>query len=78
MAAVDFFFDFISPYTYLARTQLGGIAARTGAVQDVADAHSQSDEDCGHTPTTVVCSNKRKCAGGHRKMVRSVSSSLEA
>jgi 2-hydroxychromene-2-carboxylate isomerase len=31
MADVDFFFDFISPYTYLARTQLDGIAARTGA-----------------------------------------------
>jgi len=31
MADVDFFFDFIRPYTYLARTQLDGIAARTGA-----------------------------------------------
>ena len=27
MADMDFFFDFISPYTYLARTQLDGIAA---------------------------------------------------
>jgi hypothetical protein len=40
VADVDFFFDFISPYTYLARTH-------RRAVQDVADAHSQSDEDCG-------------------------------
>jgi 2-hydroxychromene-2-carboxylate isomerase len=31
MADVDFFFDFISPFTYLARTQLDAIAARTGA-----------------------------------------------
>ena len=38
MADVDFIFDFISPYTYLARTQLDGIAARTGARSDVADA----------------------------------------
>ena len=30
MADVDFFFDFISPYTYVARSQLGGIASRTG------------------------------------------------
>jgi 2-hydroxychromene-2-carboxylate isomerase len=30
MADVAFFFDFISPYTYLAQTQLDGIAARTG------------------------------------------------
>ena len=29
MANVDFFFDFISPYTYLARTQLDRIGART-------------------------------------------------
>ncbi len=30
MTDVDFFFDFISPCTYLALTQLDAIAARTG------------------------------------------------
>jgi 2-hydroxychromene-2-carboxylate isomerase len=28
---VDFFFDFVSPYTYLAQTQLAGLKERTGA-----------------------------------------------
>jgi len=44
MADADFFFEFISPYTYLARTQLDGIAARTGALPGAADASPESDE----------------------------------
>jgi 2-hydroxychromene-2-carboxylate isomerase len=28
---VDFFFDFVSPYTYLAQTQLPALKERTGA-----------------------------------------------
>ncbi len=28
---VDFYFDFVSPYTYLASTQMEGFAERTGA-----------------------------------------------
>jgi 2-hydroxychromene-2-carboxylate isomerase len=31
LKTIDFFFDFSSPYSYLAATQLPGIAARTGA-----------------------------------------------
>ncbi|UQA56700.1 2-hydroxychromene-2-carboxylate isomerase [Polyangium aurulentum] len=31
MKTIDFFFDFSSPYSYLAATQLPGVAARTGA-----------------------------------------------
>ena len=27
----DFFFDFVSPYTYLAQTQLTALTERTGA-----------------------------------------------
>jgi len=64
MAAVDFFFDFISPYTYLARTQLDGIAARTGARFKMWPMHLLNlMKIVGNTPTTVVCSNKRKYAG---------------
>jgi len=64
MADVDFFFDFISPYTYLARTQLDGIAARTGARFRMWPMHLLNlMKIVGNTPTTVVCRNKRKYAG---------------
>ena len=64
MADVDFFFDFISPYTYLARTQLDGIAARTGARFKMWPMHILNlMKIVGNTPTTVVCGNKRKYAG---------------
>jgi 2-hydroxychromene-2-carboxylate isomerase len=64
MADVDFFFDFVSPYTYLARTQLDGIAARTGARFKMWPMHILNlMKIVGNTPTTVVCSNKRKYAG---------------
>ena len=64
MADVDFFFDFVSPYTYLARTQLDGIAARTGARFRMWPMHILNlMKIVGNTPTTVVCSTKRKYAG---------------
>lgn len=64
MVDVDFFFDFISPYTYLARTQLDGISARTGARFKTRPMHILNlMKIVGNTPTTVVCSNKRKYAG---------------
>ena len=64
MADVDFFFDFISPYTYLARTQLDGIGARTGARFRMWPMHILNlMKTVGNTPTTVFCSNKRKYAG---------------
>ena len=64
MAEVDFFFDFISPYTYLACTQLDGLVARTGARFKTWPMHLLHQmKIVGNTPTTVVCGNKRKYAG---------------
>jgi len=64
MTDVEFFFDFVSPYTYLARTQLDAIAARTGARFRTRPMHLLNlMKLVGNTPTTVVCSNKRKYAG---------------
>jgi 2-hydroxychromene-2-carboxylate isomerase len=64
MADVDFFFDFISPYTYLARTQLDGIASRTGARFKTWPIHLLNlMKIVGNSPTTVLCKNKRKYAG---------------
>ena len=64
MADVDFFFDFISPYTYLAYTQLDGIAARTPARFKMWPMHLLNlMKIVGNTPTTILCKNKNKYAG---------------
>lgn len=64
MADVDFFFDFVSPYTYLARTQLDGIAGRTGARFKTWPMHLLNlMKIVGNSPTTVLCKNKRNYAG---------------
>ncbi len=64
MADLDFFFDFISPYTYLARTQLDGIAARTGVRFKMWPMHLLNlMKIVGNSPTTVLCNNKFKYAG---------------
>jgi 2-hydroxychromene-2-carboxylate isomerase len=64
MAEVDFFFDFISPYTYLARTQLDGIVTRTGARFKMWPMHILNlMKIVGNSPTTVLCNNKRNYAG---------------
>jgi 2-hydroxychromene-2-carboxylate isomerase len=64
MADVDFFFDFISPYTYLASMQLDGIATRTGARFKMWPMHILNVmKIVGNTPTTVLCKNKNKYAG---------------
>jgi 2-hydroxychromene-2-carboxylate isomerase len=64
MADVDFFFDFISPYTYLALTQLDAIASRTGARFKMWPMHLLNlMKIVGNSPTTVLCKNKRKYAG---------------
>jgi 2-hydroxychromene-2-carboxylate isomerase len=61
---VDFFFDFVSPYTYLARTQLPALSSRTGAEFRLWPMHLLNlMKRVGNVPTTVICANKMKYAG---------------
>jgi 2-hydroxychromene-2-carboxylate isomerase len=54
MPDADFFFDFISPYSYLAQTQLTELAARTGAQFKLWPMHLLNLMNIvGNTPTTV-------------------------
>jgi 2-hydroxychromene-2-carboxylate isomerase len=60
---VDFFFDFVSPYTYLAQTQLASLAERTGARFRLWPMHLLNlMKQVGNAPTTVLCANKLKYA----------------
>ncbi len=60
---VDFFFDFISPYTYLAETQLPALMERTGARFRLWPMHLLNLMTLvGNVPTTVICANKMKYA----------------
>jgi 2-hydroxychromene-2-carboxylate isomerase len=64
MRTIDFYFDFPSPYAYLAHTQLPRIAAEHGAaivyrpfrILDLMKI-------VGNRPTTIECKNKSKYAG---------------
>ena len=60
---VDFFFDFVSPYTYLAQTQLAGLKERAGARFRLWPMHLLNlMKQVGNVPTTVLCANKLKYA----------------
>jgi 2-hydroxychromene-2-carboxylate isomerase len=61
---VDFFFDFVSPYTYLAQTQLTALKTRSGVGFRLWPMHLPNlMKRVGNVPTTVICSNKMKYAG---------------
>ena len=61
---VDFFFDFISPYTYLAQTQLPALKTRSSATFRLWPMHLLNlMKRVGNSPTTVLCANKMKYAG---------------
>jgi 2-hydroxychromene-2-carboxylate isomerase len=64
MARLDLYFDFLSPYTYLASTQLDGIARRTGAQLTYTPFHILDlMQLVGNRPTTFESANKRRYAG---------------
>ena len=61
---IDFYFDFPSPYAYLAHTQLPRIAAAHGATLAYHPFRIlELMQIVGNRPTTIECRNKGKYAG---------------
>jgi 2-hydroxychromene-2-carboxylate isomerase len=61
---IDFYFDFRSPYAYLAHTQLPGIAAEHGVtIAYYPFCVLELMRLTGNAPTTVECKNKNVYAG---------------
>jgi 2-hydroxychromene-2-carboxylate isomerase len=60
---IDFYFDFPSPYAYLAHTQFPGIAAEHGArIVYHPFRILELMRIVGNRPTTIECKNKGKYA----------------
>jgi 2-hydroxychromene-2-carboxylate isomerase len=61
---IEFYFDFVSPYSYLAATQLPGLIETTGA-EIVYRPFRLLDlmKIVGNRPTTMECQNKGNYAG---------------
>ena len=61
---IEFYFDFVSPYSYLAATQLPALTERTGA-EIVFRPFRLLDlmKIVGNRPTTMECQNKGNYAG---------------
>ena len=58
-AAIDFYFDFVSPYSYLASTVLPRVVASHGAVIDYRPfTLIELMQKVGNRPTTIECQNK--------------------
>jgi 2-hydroxychromene-2-carboxylate isomerase len=61
---IEFHFDFVSPYSYLANTQLPALA-RTHGAEIVYEPFRILElmKLVGNRPTTIECKNKRRYAG---------------
>ena len=65
---IEFYFDFLSPYSYLATTQLPHIRSETGAEIVYAPFRIlELMKLVGNRPTTVECKNKGVYAGADIK-----------
>lgn len=61
---LEFYFDFVSPYSYLATTQFSAICADTGAeIVYTPFRILELMKQVGNRPTTVECKNKGAYAG---------------
>ena len=65
---IEFYFDFLSPYSYLATTQFPHIRAETGAeIRYTPFRILELMKLVGNRPTTVECKNKGLYAGADIK-----------
>ncbi len=63
-SSIRLYFDFLSPYSYLAWTQRDTITAKTGRQIDMTPVDVLSVMDVvGNTPTTITCPAQGKYAG---------------
>jgi 2-hydroxychromene-2-carboxylate isomerase len=63
--AVRFYFDFVSPYSYLAATQIQALAERTGATIEYRPIHVGTlMARVGNRPTSIECAAKRNYSMG--------------
>ena len=61
--SITFYYDFVSPYSYLVSTQLPALLQRTGASIVYKPIHILTVMDAtGNTPTTVTCKAKGRYA----------------
>lgn len=59
MSIVEFYFDFVSPYSYLANSQIPKLRAEHGATIEYRPFHiTQLMREVGNRPTTIECPNK--------------------
>lgn len=62
---VQFYFDYVSPYSYLAATQVEALAERTGATIDYRPIHVGTlMARVGNRPTSIECAAKRNYSMG--------------
>jgi 2-hydroxychromene-2-carboxylate isomerase len=62
---VRFYFDFVSPYSYLAATQIEALAERSGAAIDYRPIHVGTlMARVGNRPTSIECAAKRNYSMG--------------
>ncbi|HEX5380339.1 MAG TPA: DsbA family protein, partial [Phenylobacterium sp.] len=65
MPKLEFHFDFLSPYTYLASTQISALAQRTGSsVTYTPFRILELMKLVGNRPTTMESANKYRYANG--------------
>ena len=63
-SAIDFYYDFVSPYSYFAFVQRDEIRARSGRTVELKPVHVGAImKEVGNIPTSITCKAKRAYLG---------------
>ena len=61
---IDFYYDFVSPYSFFAFAQRDEVSARTGRALNLKPVHVGGImERVGNVPTSITCKAKRQYLG---------------